>query len=100
MMSIFLIHHLSTWLFSLGHKMAALPPSIRSPFQEGRRVKSKQLSLWMFLSLLKKISTDLCLCINRYIESCHIVFPNDKGNWKFKYSTIYNKGRKGRKSLE
>lgn len=54
MVAIFLIHHLCTWLLSLGHKMAARPPGILAPFQDGRRVKSKQLSLWVFLSLLEK----------------------------------------------
>lgn len=54
MVAVLLIHHLCTWLVSLGHKINATHPGIMSPLPEGRRVKSRWLSIWMVLSLLKK----------------------------------------------
>ena len=99
--SIFLIHHLCTWL-SLSHKMGTTPPGILIPFQEGRRVKSKQLSLWVFLSLLEKRRPSHWL-VPTYQKN-HVtqspLVAKEAGNVSISLSTLHNKQRKGRRSLE
>lgn len=87
-----------TWSLSLGHKMAAEPPGIIFPFQEGGRVKSKQLFLWMALSLFRKRRSPIGLCLYINSQNCvtSLFVPREAGNLSISLSILDKKGRKER----